>query len=527
MTGTPTTWFDGTISEVGGLNAGTMYPFFRHHVTTRAAVDSPLEIALACDYDSTTNEGSVEATVTNTSGSAVSGNIHFVLVEDDIPYNWSGGSELDQVMRDMIPDANGQAVTIPASDTIIRTRDFTVDATWNEQNCRIIVFVQATNRSIYQGAEVSILPESHMVYYGMTVTELTGNGNGYGEPGEEIEVTAYAKNMGSSVYTLPATVECTDPHITVLSSIVDTFEIQPGDVDDVITWAFDISASCPDPHLAEFNLTFGDGNESPVPFLVTTRSGFADDMESGVGEWTHSGINDNWHLTEHKSSSPTHSWYCGLENLWYYTNQNDASLVSPYFIASPESTLHFYHQYDLEVGWDYSYVEIDNGSGWWRTFDEYNGNQATWIGESYPLSEYSGQTVRLRFRFVSDYSAYEEGWYIDDVLVPMLGVQESGTPENLRAISLNVSPNPFAKQTQIRYMIQDARDMTQEPKMNIYDATGRLVKSFDLESSSMDRASSVIWDGTDQLDRKLPGGVYFITLQNFDSKIVKKAILVK
>ena len=156
-----------------------MYPFFRHHVTTRSTVDSPLEIILTCDYDSTTNQGNIEATVSNTTGSAVSGNIHFALVEDNIPYNWGGGmTQLDQVMRDMLPDATGEAVTIPASDTIMRSRDFTVEAAWDELNCRIIVFVQAASRLIYQGAETSIIPGSHMVYHGMTVTELTGNGNG-------------------------------------------------------------------------------------------------------------------------------------------------------------------------------------------------------------------------------------------------------------------------------------------------------------------------------------------------------------
>jgi hypothetical protein len=525
ISGTPTTWFDGTISEVGGLSSGTMYPFFRHHITTRAAVDSPLEIVLTCDYDSTTNQGNVAATVTNTTGSAVSGSIHFALVEDNIPYNWGGGlTELDQVMRDMLPDASGQAVTVPASDTIIRSRDFTVESGWNEANCRIIVFVQAANRQIYQGAQVSLIPQSHMVYYGMTVTELTGNGNGYGEPGEEIEVTAYAKNMGSSVYTLPAAVQCSDPYISITSYIADTFEIYPGDVDDVITWTFDISATCPDPHLAEFNLVFGDGNESMVPYLVTTQSGFTDDMESGEAEWTHYGTYDNWHLTEHKSNSPTHSWYCGVENIWHYLNQNDLSLVSPYFIVAQDSIFSFYHQYNLETNWDYTYAEFDNGSGWWQTLDEYNGLQSTWTQEAFSLASLHGQTVRVRFRLVSDYSTYAEGWYIDDVWVSMTGINELENPEELKAISLNVSPTLFSKQTTIYFSIgQSAKSI----ELKIYDATGRLVKSFNPGSSIQNQESALVWNGNDNAGRKLPSGIYFITLQNGDSKFVEKAVLLR
>jgi hypothetical protein len=501
-----------------------MYPFFRHHATTRLTVESPLEITLDCTYDSMTNNGTVDAVVTNTTGSPVSGNIHFVLVEDHIPYNWGGMTELNQVMRDMLPDATGEGVTVPASDTIMRSRNFTVNTSWNEVNCRIVVFVQASNREIYQGAEIYLVRESRMVYYGMTVTEITGNGNAYGEPGEEMEVTANGKNMGSSIYRLPPTIQCSDPYVSITSFIVDTFEIEPGGVDDVITWTFDISSSCPDPHLVQFNLMFADGNESTVPYLVTTRSGFSDDMESGEGDWTHYGNSDNWHLTEHKSNSPTHSWYCGVEGIWHYLNQNDLSLVSPYFIVSPDSAFSFYHQYDLETGWDYTYAEIENGSGWWQTLDEYNGIQSTWTQESFSLAGYDGQTVRIRFRLVSDYSTYAEGWYIDDVLVPMLGVQEHNTPQNLQSISLNVLPNPFANLTTISFSITHVTDNI---KLNIFDAAGRLVRNLYDAMPNAPCTMQFVWDGADQQNRRLSSGVYFITLQSSDSKLVEKAILLK
>jgi len=529
VTGTPTTWFDGAISEVGGLTSGTMYPFFRHHATTRLTVDSPLEINLACTYDSITNQGTIDATVTNTTASAVSGNMHFVVVEDDIPYVWGGGqmTELNQVMRDMLPDATGEAVTVPASDTIMRSRNFTINASWNEMNCKIVVFLQASNREIYQGAEARLIQEPEMAYYGMTVAEVTGNGNGYAEPGEEIEVIAFGKNMGGGNYGDPVAIGCSDPYLSNLSPTVYVFAIGPGDVDTIAGWTFDIAAGCPDPHLAEFTLAFSNGDTSVVPFLVTTRSGFSDDMESGEGSWTHSGTYDNWHLTEHKSNSPSHSWYCGLENIWHYLNQNDISLVSPYFVASPDSAFSFYHQYNLEVDWDYTYVEIDNGSGWWHTLDEYNGAQSTWTQESFSLSDYNGQTVRLRFRLISDYSTYAEGWYIDDILVPMLGIQELNTPQDLKTISLHAYPNPFTNITQIRYSILDAGYSIQKPTLKIYDASGRLVKSFKPESSIQNQESSVVWDGRDDQNRKLGSGVYFITLQNSDSKIVEKAILLK
>lgn len=504
-----------------------MYPFYRHHITTRTGVDSPLEIMLACNYDSIINQGTIDATVENTSASAVTGNIFFVIIEDSVPYNWGGGTRLDHVMRDMVPDANGEAVTVPVADTIIRSRSFTIDPTWNELNCKIVVFIQGASRAIYQGAEIGIVPQPRMVYYGLTLAEVTGNGNGYAEPGELIQVEAMGKNMGTGTYTDPTAVFCNDPYVSVSQIFVHTYSLEPGDADTVSGWTFNIDPGCPTPYTAEFLLCFACGDTSTIPFLVTTQPGIADNMESGEGNWTHSGIYDNWHLTEHKSNSPTHSWYCGVEGLWHYTNQNDASLISPYFVVPPDSALRFYHQYNLEPDWDYSYVEIDNGSGWWYTLDEYNDTLDVWTQASYALSDYNGQTVRVRFRFVSDYGTYAEGWYIDDVLVPMLGVQELDTPQELAAISLNVLPNPFLYTTKIRYSILDSRLMIENPTIRIYDATGRLVRSFNPESTIENQESAISWYGDDNAGRKLPDGIYFVTLQTTERTLTEKVILLR
>lgn len=536
VTGTPTAWFDGALSEVGGLGTGTMYPFYRHHVTTRTGVDSPLEITLYCSYDSITNQGTIDATVENTSASAVSGNIHFVVIEDHIPYNWGGLTEVNHVMRDMIPDANGEAVTIPVADTIIRSRNFTIDPTWNELNCEIVVFIQGASRAVYQGAEIGIVPQMEMVYYGLTLAEVTGNGNGYAEPGELIQVEAIGKNMGTGTYTDPTAVFCNDPYVSVSQIFAYVYSLEPGDADTVLGWTFTIDPGCPTPYIAEFFLCFACGDTSTIPLMITTQPGIADNMESGEGDWTHSGTYDNWHLTEYKSNSPTHSWYCGVENLWHYTNQNDASLVSRYFVVPPDSALTFFHQYGLETNWDYAYVEINNGSGWWLALDEYNGSQSAWTQASYSLSDYNGQTVRVRFRFISDYSAYEEGWYIDDVLVPMLGVQELDTPHEPQTISLSVHPNIIRHSTEIRYTIGEANQNisgsvgvseNQTQELKIYDATGRLVRSFNHESWIRDHESMISWDGTDQANRKLGNGVYFVKLLTTEQTLTEKVILLR
>ncbi|MCX7995990.1 MAG: hypothetical protein N3A65_09545 [candidate division WOR-3 bacterium] len=76
-----------------------------------------------------------------------------------------------------------------------------------------------------------------------------------------------------------------------------------------------------------------------------------------------------------------------------------------------------------------------------------------------------------------------------------------------------------------------------QTSLKIYDPTGRMIKSFNLESCIMNRASpsllsetgqaSVIWDGTDDSGRKLPSGVYFVRLEAGNYRRIEKVVLVR
>ena len=54
----------------------------------------------------------------------------------------------------------------------------------------------------------------------------------------------------------------------------------------------------------------------------------ADDVESGVNGWTHSGTSDLWHISTNRSASPTHAWYCGNDVTRVYNNSMNCSLLS-------------------------------------------------------------------------------------------------------------------------------------------------------------------------------------------------------
>ena len=159
--GTPYVQIDGSWhQEVGGIAyPGTMYPYYRAHFNTRKVMSSPLTIALTCDYDTSTNTGAVSATITNTTTSAVSGTLQFTITENAIPYSWGPGmTTVEHVCRKMLPNASGEAVTIPASSNIVRSRDFTITSTWDENNIMLVVFVQSSAKEVYQTAEIRPVP---------------------------------------------------------------------------------------------------------------------------------------------------------------------------------------------------------------------------------------------------------------------------------------------------------------------------------------------------------------------------------
>jgi hypothetical protein len=103
------------------------------------------------------------------------------------------------------------------------------------------------------------------------------------------------------------------------------------------------------------------------------------------------------------------------------------------------------------------------------------------------------------------------------------GIEEIITWHDLpkTTLSLQVSPSPFTNETKIRCTIQDPGYTQQElrnsnfemrkPTLKIYDTSGRLVKSFRITPYAL--RNTLSWDGTDQSNRQLGSGVYFVTLR--------------
>jgi hypothetical protein len=175
---------------------------------------------------------------------------------------------------------------------------------------------------------------------------------------------------------------------------------------------------------------------------------FQDDMEAGIGSWTHEAAagSDTWTLDTNDANSPDNSWRAqDIDTV------SDQRLVSPVIaIPAGASLTHafFHHKFgiestvDLTTCWDGAILEysIDGGANWVQ-FDNnrllttpytaivstgfenpLDGLQAwcgtnDWFQSVVDISGLEGTGLQLRFRLGTDNSTLADDWNIDDVLI--------------------------------------------------------------------------------------------------------------
>jgi thiol-disulfide isomerase/thioredoxin len=517
ITGYPTVKLDGSFGVVGGIHTGTMYPTYRQYFDTRKQVASPLEIEAATTYDSTSRQGQLTAILKNTTGSAVSGQLQVVVVENHIYYPWQGMDSLHYVERAMLPSASGEAVTIPANDSLIKTRDFTLTSGWVAGNCEIVVFVQNNStKEILQGGRTGVIMKPKLAYGGYQSV--------FPQPSQDANLTIALRNIGTGTgQGVGATLSTSDPYVTVTTATVAFNDITVGGTQYSSTpYQIHVAGNCPNPHLATMNLQItaagGYSVLTSFPLNITLNPGYADSMESGVNGWTHNGILDGWHQTTHRSTSPTHSWYCGIENTWQYGAENDARLMTPYFTIPEGATMSFRHFYATEATYDFALVEIDNGSGFWSQLASYDGNGSGWELAEFDPSAWAGQTVQVRFRFVCDNSVTAEGWYIDDFWAsPVTGVAEQNPTSALR---LDPIPGLLTALAEINYQIP----ANTRGELTVYDIAGRLVAHL---GRNLTGKGSATWRLTDNQRRRVGAGTYFVRLATGQSSRTVRVAVVR
>ncbi len=203
-------------------------------------------------------------------------------------------------------------------------------------------------------------------------------------------------------------------------------------------------------------------------------NGFSvDDVEGTTDNFVVSGTGDvgaNFVVSTLQARSPTHSWFAVDPANLSDRRLTYASAV-PVPAVSPGS-LNFWHRYDTEasstagVGYDGGVFEysLDGGVTWSdilaaqgtvpanagritagpynRTISSsfgsalagrqaWSGDSGAFIQTSVSLADFAGRSVTFRFRFASDSSVADTGWFIDDIDAVSFGVCGVPLPDAL------------------------------------------------------------------------------------------------
>jgi len=397
-------------------------------------------------------------------------------------------------------------------------------------------------------------PVLHVAHLAL-VDSVSGNANGFAEAGEKVQAKVWLENPGSTTAVdVKIRAESIDSTLRILSSRKGSVMIQPDSCVPVYAFEIQITSDLPGasaPSFPQIVIHTSAANGRPQTdtlTLVIGKTGLAENMESGVPDWTQSGTG-RWQLNHDRFHSGQTSWYCGNPATRTYDVLLNQSLESPSFYLAPNSQLKFWLWYDVALysAWGYEgdglQVEILD-AGQWQQLDFIGTGGALhpvlmgndWMPYTYDLSEYeNGQEMRVRFRFVSDIQDEPfEGVYLDDVFVGapefnapqpvydpvIIPTTPAEAPEDFR-LSQNF-PNPFNPVTSIAYQLPEKTEVN----LQIFNLLGQQVREL-VHAAQPAGKYQVIWDGKNDRGENVGTGVYFYRIRTHAGQLTRKMVLVK
>ncbi|RLC61811.1 MAG: hypothetical protein DRI48_10310, partial [Chloroflexi bacterium] len=305
------------------------------------------------------------------------------------------------------------------------------------------------NSSLFTFSVDSEAPDSHQVWFDLTLTDSAdsvwtlsfpitlyapelrvissevddssplGDGDGYLEVDESCSLDVIVSNDGGEdAWNVQGQLSSLSPDISVTSSRADFGDIPGGEqTESTPQFVIHIESSAVEFTTYQLQLELTDDMSRTYVETLTVRigsAGFADDVESGPGEWNAT----NWQITQYKYSSFSHSWYMGTPLFFSYPDQQTFTLTTPQFVIPDSAIFSFWHLYGTEIGYDTCEVYIKIEDGDWIRIGRYNGLSRVFKFSSVDLSSIAGgNNIQLGFSLTSDRYIHNMGWFIDDIYV--------------------------------------------------------------------------------------------------------------
>lgn len=176
---------------------------------------------------------------------------------------------------------------------------------------------------------------------------------------------------------------------------------------------------------------------------------------------------------------------------------------------------------DHQAFWEQGYVALLDAEDYWLQNPYYHHPSDT-IGAGYNNNDFCTEVIKAQVAALSL------------MAIPYDTGIEEGVAVAANNILLHVSPTISNAHFTIFFEINNP---DYHATLNIYNVTGRLVRQFDytMPNASIHTqahgpttlSKHITWYGTDNFNRKLPAGIYFVQLSSNKSKTTKKLILLR
>ncbi|MGB9720107.1 MAG: Omp28-related outer membrane protein [bacterium] len=120
---------------------------------------SVITLNMTGTYNSSSKTGVINASFRNDSTATITARVYFVITEDSLYHlDPNGHAWHNHLARDFLPDQTGEQVTITPNQTVVKSRNFTLDATWVDTRCYIVAWLQADapSRRVFQAGEIKM-----------------------------------------------------------------------------------------------------------------------------------------------------------------------------------------------------------------------------------------------------------------------------------------------------------------------------------------------------------------------------------
>ncbi len=264
---------------------------------------------------------------------------------------------------------------------------------------------------------------------------------------------------------------------------------------------------------------------------------FEENWENGFSNWD---VTGEWAIEydtfENTNVATNNPGLVSCNFYKFYSNNSSSVLttLNPINLngVSDDVVISFHQKYYTEHDVDFCYVEVSTNGTNWIELEKFSGINKAW---NYalnpqmnryviPINDFVDNYVYLRFRFESDDTLTDPGWWIDDIKIVAATGASAGNELLVVKTELHGNyPNPFNPTTTISFSVAQTSSFV---NLEVFNIKGQKVKTL-VDKILLAGKHSIVWNGIDNNSKNVASGIYFYKFKTDNFSKIKKMLLLK